>query len=60
MINLCRDFLLVSAGTSDYTLTKEDVGCCLTFVYKPINPEGMVSGLDTINASFLFNCHVFI
>ncbi|XP_004488268.1 187-kDa microtubule-associated protein AIR9 isoform X2 [Cicer arietinum] len=35
-----RDFLLVSAGTSDYTLTKEDVGCCLAFVYIPINFEG--------------------
>lgn len=34
------DFLLVSAGTSDYTLTKDDVGCCLTFVYIPINFEG--------------------
>jgi len=45
--------MLVSAGTSEYTLTKEDVGCCLTFVYIPINFEGMVSGLDTINVSFL-------
>ncbi|XP_057433687.1 187-kDa microtubule-associated protein AIR9 isoform X2 [Lotus japonicus] len=34
------DFLLVSAGTSEYTLTKEDVGCCLAFVYMPINFEG--------------------
>ncbi|XP_024632568.1 187-kDa microtubule-associated protein AIR9 isoform X1 [Medicago truncatula] len=34
------DFMLVSAGTSEYTLTKEDVGCCLTFVYIPINFEG--------------------
>ncbi|KAK7328506.1 hypothetical protein VNO77_22615 [Canavalia gladiata] len=33
-------FLLVSAGTSEYTLTKEDVGCCLAFVYIPINFEG--------------------
>ncbi|KAK7304069.1 hypothetical protein RJT34_15087 [Clitoria ternatea] len=32
--------LLVSAGTSEYTLTKEDVGCCLDFVYIPINFEG--------------------
>ncbi|MED6159882.1 187-kDa microtubule-associated protein air9 [Stylosanthes scabra] len=34
------DFLLVSAGTSEYTLAKEDVGHCLTFVYIPINFEG--------------------
>ncbi|XP_050872526.1 187-kDa microtubule-associated protein AIR9 isoform X1 [Lathyrus oleraceus] len=34
------DFLLVSAGTSDYTLTKEDVGYCLMFIYIPINFEG--------------------
>lgn len=33
-------FLLVSAGTSEYVLTKEDVGCCLAFVYIPINFEG--------------------
>lgn len=52
MANICRDFLLVSAGTSEYTLTKEDVGCCLAFVYIPINFEGLVSGLDTINFFF--------
>lgn len=34
------DFLLVSAGTSEYTLTKEDVGHYLSFVYIPINFEG--------------------
>ncbi|XP_025688845.1 187-kDa microtubule-associated protein AIR9 isoform X1 [Arachis hypogaea] len=34
------DFLLVSAGTSEYTLAKEDVGQCLAFVYIPINFEG--------------------
>ncbi|KAJ1437037.1 Leucine-rich repeat [Sesbania bispinosa] len=34
------DLLLVSAGTSEYTLAKEDVGCCLAFVYIPINFEG--------------------
>ncbi|XP_047148992.1 187-kDa microtubule-associated protein AIR9 isoform X1 [Vigna umbellata] len=32
--------LLVSAGTSEYTLTKEDVGSCVAFVYIPINFEG--------------------
>ncbi|KAK4254784.1 hypothetical protein QN277_010113 [Acacia crassicarpa] len=34
------DFLLVSAGTSEYTLTKEDIGQRLAFVYIPINFEG--------------------
>ncbi|GLT97098.1 hypothetical protein SLE2022_146820 [Rubroshorea leprosula] len=34
------DFVLVSAGTSEYVLTKEDVGRCLAFVYIPINFEG--------------------
>ncbi|KAF2317878.1 hypothetical protein GH714_041198 [Hevea brasiliensis] len=34
------DFLLVSAGTSEYTLTKEDVGRHIAFVYIPINFEG--------------------
>jgi hypothetical protein len=36
-----RDFLLVSTGTSEYTLTKEDVGQVLAFIYIPINFEGM-------------------
>ncbi|XP_043806182.1 187-kDa microtubule-associated protein AIR9 isoform X3 [Manihot esculenta] len=35
-----RDFLLVSTGTSEYTLTKEDVGRRIAFVYVPINFEG--------------------
>ncbi|KDP34944.1 hypothetical protein JCGZ_09232 [Jatropha curcas] len=34
------DFLLVSTGTSEYTLTKEDVGRRIAFVYIPINFEG--------------------
>ncbi|GLT68497.1 hypothetical protein SLA2020_407210, partial [Shorea laevis] len=34
------DFLLVSTGTSEYTLTKEDVGRVLAFIYIPINFEG--------------------
>ncbi|KAJ9163220.1 hypothetical protein P3X46_022912 [Hevea brasiliensis] len=34
------DFLLVSTGTSEYTLTKEDVGRHIAFVYIPINFEG--------------------
>ncbi|XVE67511.1 hypothetical protein DITRI_Ditri08aG0166900 [Diplodiscus trichospermus] len=34
------DFLLVTSGTSEYTLTKEDVGRRLAFIYIPINFEG--------------------
>lgn len=34
------EFALVSTGTSEYTLTKEDVGRQLAFVYIPINFEG--------------------
>ncbi|KAJ4837842.1 microtubule-associated protein air9 [Turnera subulata] len=34
------DFALVSTGTSEYTLTKEDIGRRLAFVYIPINFEG--------------------
>jgi hypothetical protein len=36
-----RDFLLLSTGTSEYTLTKEDVGRHLAFVYIPTNFEGL-------------------
>ncbi|KEH19577.1 outer arm dynein light chain 1 [Medicago truncatula] len=46
------DRLLVSAGTtSDYTLTEEDVGCCLTFAYTPINSEGQ-EGIKAFSAVF--------
>ncbi|OMO92313.1 hypothetical protein COLO4_17682 [Corchorus olitorius] len=34
------DFLLVTSGTPEYTLTKEDVGRRLAFSYIPINFEG--------------------
>ncbi|KAK6932089.1 hypothetical protein RJ641_001713 [Dillenia turbinata] len=34
------EFVLISAGAAEYTLTKEDVGRRLTFVYVPINFEG--------------------
>ncbi|XP_048228630.1 187-kDa microtubule-associated protein AIR9 [Ricinus communis] len=34
------DFQLVSMGTPEYTLTKEDVGRHIAFVYIPINFEG--------------------
>lgn len=34
------DFMLVSTGTSEYNLSKEDVGRRLAFVYIPINFEG--------------------
>lgn len=36
-----RDFLIVSTGTSEFTLTKEDVGRRLAFVYIPTNFEGL-------------------
>ncbi|GAB4829402.1 187-kDa microtubule-associated protein air9 [Ancistrocladus abbreviatus] len=35
-----RDFDLVLAGVAEYTLTREDVGRCMAFVYIPINFEG--------------------
>ncbi|XP_022146546.1 187-kDa microtubule-associated protein AIR9 [Momordica charantia] len=34
------DFDLVSSGTCEYTLNKEDIGRQLTFVYVPVNLEG--------------------
>ncbi|XP_024018937.1 187-kDa microtubule-associated protein AIR9 isoform X2 [Morus notabilis] len=34
------DFMLVSTGTVEYTLSKEDVGRRLAFIYVPINFEG--------------------
>ncbi|KAH7661175.1 Leucine rich repeat proteins some proteins containing F-box protein [Dioscorea alata] len=34
------DFLLASSGSMEYTLTKEDVGRRMAFVYIPINLEG--------------------
>ncbi|KAK4440224.1 microtubule-associated protein AIR9 [Sesamum alatum] len=34
------EFTLVLTGTNEYTLTKEDVGRRLTFVYIPVNFEG--------------------
>ncbi|KAL8129516.1 hypothetical protein V2J09_018671 [Rumex salicifolius] len=34
------DFLLVLAGATEYTLTREDVGGRMAFVYIPINLEG--------------------
>ncbi|XP_022762690.1 187-kDa microtubule-associated protein AIR9-like isoform X2 [Durio zibethinus] len=34
------DFLMVTSGTSEYTLTKEDVGRRMAFIYIPINFEG--------------------
>ncbi|KAL0442455.1 UNVERIFIED_CONTAM: microtubule-associated protein AIR9 [Sesamum latifolium] len=34
------EFTLVLMGTNEYTLTKEDVGRRLTFVYTPVNFEG--------------------
>ncbi|KAI3495528.1 hypothetical protein L1887_37869 [Cichorium endivia] len=34
------DFVLVLTGTNEYTLSKEDVGSRLAFVYLPVNFEG--------------------
>lgn len=34
------DFVLVLTGTTEYSLTKEDVGLRLAFVYLPVNLEG--------------------
>ncbi|XAR72534.1 hypothetical protein NMG60_11019208 [Bertholletia excelsa] len=34
------EFVLVSTGTTEYTITKEDVGRRLAFVYIPVNFEG--------------------
>ncbi|KAG1368409.1 putative 187-kDa microtubule-associated protein AIR9 [Cocos nucifera] len=33
-------FILLSSGTTEYTLRKEDVGRRITFVYVPVNLEG--------------------
>ena len=38
-----RELSLISAGTSEYTLTQEDVGTHVTFVYIPANFEGWFS-----------------
>ncbi|WVZ21289.1 hypothetical protein V8G54_008611 [Vigna mungo] len=43
--------LLVSAGTSEYTLTKEDVGSCVAFVYIPINFEGQEGKSMSVTSS---------
>lgn len=37
---LCRESMLVLMGTNEYSLTKEDVGRRLAFVYIPVNFEG--------------------
>ncbi|PHT55656.1 hypothetical protein CQW23_04142 [Capsicum baccatum] len=34
------ELMLASSGMNEYTLTKEDVGRCLAFVYVPVNFEG--------------------
>ncbi|ESQ52069.1 hypothetical protein EUTSA_v10016130mg [Eutrema salsugineum] len=39
--NETGEFSLISAGTSEYTLTQEDVGSHVTFVYIPANFEGL-------------------
>lgn len=46
--------MLVSSGTPEYTLTKEDVGQCLAFVYIPINLEGLF--LDLLFMETFYAC----
>ncbi|KAJ6832033.1 187-kDa microtubule-associated protein AIR9 [Iris pallida] len=41
-------FILVSSGTTEYTLTKEDVGRRMTFVYIPTNFEGQEGRSESI------------
>jgi hypothetical protein len=38
---ICSEFLLVLSDSMEYTLTKEDVGRHLKFVYIPVNLEGL-------------------
>lgn len=40
---LCSEFLLVLSDSMQYTLSKEDVGRHLKFVYTPVNLEGMLN-----------------
>lgn len=51
-----REFVLVSSGMNEYTLTKEDVGCCLAFVYVPVNFEGLIF-CNLIPSSFTVHEH---
>jgi hypothetical protein len=37
----CSEFLLVLSNSTEYTVTKEDVGSRLKFVYTPVNLEGL-------------------
>ncbi|KAJ6813130.1 187-kDa microtubule-associated protein AIR9 [Iris pallida] len=41
-------FILVSSGTTEYTLTKEDVGRRMTFVYIPTNFEGQEGKSESV------------
>jgi hypothetical protein len=40
---VCSEFLLVLSDSIEYTLTKEDVGRHLKFVYTPVNLEGLLN-----------------
>ncbi|XP_057971339.1 187-kDa microtubule-associated protein AIR9 [Malania oleifera] len=42
------DFVIVSGGAAEYTLTKEDVGQRMAFVYIPINFEGQEGESESI------------
>ncbi|KAI6706023.1 hypothetical protein NL676_008985, partial [Syzygium grande] len=54
-----RDFVLVSRGTSEYTLTKEDVGRRLNFVYIPINFEGQEGESVSVLSSKVKRVHIY-
>lgn len=42
---LDSEFLVASSGTTEYTLTKRDVGRRLKFIYIPFNLEGLLKFL---------------
>ena len=52
------DLMLVSSGTAEYTLVKEDVGCRLEFVYIPINFEGILIFIFLWQNMFLILYHL--
>lgn len=48
-VPFCREFELFLTGTTEYTLTKEDVGRRIAFVYIPINFEGQNISLKLVD-----------
>lgn len=39
-VHVTREFKLVARGSSEYTLSQEDVGLRMMFMYTPVNSEG--------------------